>query len=73
MLNRDLLHPRDIFDVADVPQFIDRVFGDRERLRKPKRSPFTVHRSPFTFTVHRSPFGVPPAKYAKVFGQGLIL
>jgi hypothetical protein len=66
MLNRDLLHPRDIFDVADVPQFIDRVFGDRERLRKPKRSPFTVH-------VHRSPFGVPPAKYAKVFGQGLIL
>ena len=37
MLNRDLLHPRDILQVADVPQFIDRFPRDSERLGEQMR------------------------------------
>ena len=37
MFNRNLLHPRDIFEIADVLQLIDRISGDRKRLRKQVR------------------------------------
>ena len=37
VFNRDLLHPRDILQIADVPQFVDRIPGDSERPREKMR------------------------------------
>ena len=37
MFNRDLLHPRDILQVADVPQFVDRIPGNSEGPREKMR------------------------------------
>jgi hypothetical protein len=37
MPDGDFLHPREVFQVADMPQFIDGAFGDGERVSKDSR------------------------------------